>query len=69
MRTKARVAFAWPGLPHYAARLLRCIAADREISILGTSGPQERSDILRILGQQVCWLEGSRGGVAARSHS
>lgn len=60
MSKQAHVAVAWQGLPHYAARLLRRVAEKRDLSILGTPGPQMRAEILRILGQEVTWLGGSR---------
>jgi glycosyltransferase involved in cell wall biosynthesis len=60
MSNQARVAVAWQGLPSYAARLLRRVLEERDISILGTPGPQKRAEILGILGREIIWLGGSR---------
>ena len=60
MSDQHSMAFAWEGLPYYAARLLRRVVEERDIAILGTPGPQKREDILRTVGQEVIWLGGSR---------
>ena len=60
MNGQQGVAFAWEGLPFYAARLLRRVIEERDIAILGTSGPQKREEILQTVGQEVTWLDGSR---------
>jgi glycosyltransferase involved in cell wall biosynthesis len=59
MSHQARVAFAWQGLPSYAAWLLKRVSEERDISILGTPGPQRPAEILRILGREIIWLGGS----------
>ena len=58
MSNQVPVAVAWQGLPSYAARLLRRVVEERDLAILGTSGPQTQAEILRILGREVIWLAG-----------
>lgn len=60
MNNRARVAVAWKALPYYAARLLRSVVEEHDVSILGTPGPQKPEDIQQILGRAVIWLDGSR---------
>ena len=59
MGCRKKLAIAWAGLPHYAARLLRPVAAEHEVSVLGTPGPQSPTQIVGDLGQGVTWVGGS----------
>jgi glycosyltransferase involved in cell wall biosynthesis len=62
MSGRPQVAIVWDGLPYYAARLLRRVVKERDVSILATPGPQTRAEITRTVGQKVIWLD--RGGKA-----
>jgi glycosyltransferase involved in cell wall biosynthesis len=60
MSGQPSVAVAWDGLPYYAARLLRRVAEERDLSILGTPGLQTRAEIVRAAGREVIWLDGNK---------
>jgi len=54
-----RIAFAWPGLPDYAARCIRAVI-DRQIhvTVIGTRPEVPIEGMEASLGQQVRWIDG-----------
>src|ERR1035437_3906227 len=54
---KPRVAIAWNGLPVYAARLLRAVIANHEVTVIGTRPDVPFEGIEEHLGGRVIWIE------------
>ncbi len=58
--TVRSIVVAWHGLPLYAARLLKHVAKETNLTVVGTDGPAPREVVESCLGQQVIWVDPAR---------
>jgi glycosyltransferase involved in cell wall biosynthesis len=66
---KKSVAFMWPGLPNFGARLIRAYinSCTDEISVIATKPTVPIEGMEEVLGQKVHWLEDNAGTVTWQS--